>query len=563
MKKIPVLLLLGLYLLFNHGPLGMAQQNLSKWQDALQKFTEKKKNANSSVRTKVTTNLSDAIYPAVEYEAATILVNHLTDEVKRDNGKIGNEIQISLPVLDACIAGLKKMSQPKSVEYLVKTASDAKNPWRLRFYLIQTLVFINTPEVIQCLTGLIDDPSIAVRIAVFKALKELKTPDAIQRACKTLDENATWEIKIAALNYLETVSSQDLIEPFINTIQNESLDGCVRIKIVDLLKTLTGEDLGIQGRPWLQWWNKKQGKEYIPAPGETISIIPVLYYGITVTSARTIFVMDISDSMGQSANFTKDHYSKHDLSADPCERAIKEAEIKGQPIDMAMINKLRELKKKLDDRSAQSRFEAARKELANAIYYLDPTVEFTIVTFDRQQYPWKETLVPASIENKVAALEYIDQKLGLGMGTYFYEILEFVYKFIGKELDAPAESPVKSGYDKPGTGTAKHKKWVVELKRDCNYINEFGGVDNVFMVTDGSGARMGKIIDKNQIVEEIKKVSQIRGIRFNIIAVGESPINPEALHPTLDVDVKFMNNLAQATDGVFKDNTSKSTGRKK
>ncbi|MFH1231027.1 MAG: hypothetical protein V1709_05965, partial [Planctomycetota bacterium] len=173
--------------------------------------------------------------------------------------------------------------------------------------------------------------------------------------------------------------------------------------------------------------------------------------------------------------------------------------------------------------------------------------------------PWKETLVSAGIENKLAALEYIDQKLGLGGGTYFYEILELVYKFVSKQ----EEPPIKSGYETPLINPPKPKKKIVQLKRDCNYINEFGGVDNVFMVTDGSGARMGKIIDKNQIVDEIKKLSQIRGIRFNIIAVGEPPVNIEALHPTMDVDVKFLTNLAEATGGVFKNKTAKSVSKKK
>lgn len=569
--------LLGLCLLLFNSSTGVAQ-TAGQWQDARQKFIEKKGVQNPALRLKVTKQLVDAIYPAVESDAATLLVDHIKNEIDHAKGNIDKEVQIRFSVIEASLEGLKKITQPKAVEYLVKVASppeadlptaqgskkktateDAKSNWRLRFYVVQTFAVINTLEVIQCLVRLIDDPNIAVKIAAFHALTSLKTPDAIQRACKLLDENITWEAKISAADYLETVSSQDLVEPLINLIQNESLDGCVRIKVVDLLKKLTGEDLGISGRLWLEWWKKKQEKDNPPkyAPGETISIIPVLYYGITVTSARTIFIMDISDSMGLTGTFADDQYSKHDQSEDPCDRAIKEAESKKQPVNTALIEKLRELKKKLDARTVVSRFEAARKELANAVYYLDPSVEFTIVTFDRQQYPWKETLVMASIENKIAALEYIDQKLGLGMGTYFYEILEFVYKFVGRELEATAEPPPKSGYGAPSTDTIKSKKWVVQLKRDCNYINEFGGVDNVFMVTDGSGARMGKIIGKNEMVEEIRKLTQIRGIRFNIIAVGEPPINPESLHPTLDVDVKFLANLAEGTGGVFKDKTAK------
>jgi hypothetical protein len=560
MKKVTGVLI-GLCLLLSNSFMGIAQ-NPAQWQEARQRFIEKKNSPNPTLRFKVAKELVDAIYPTVEYDAATLLVEHIKNEIERAKGNIDREVEVRFPVIEISIEGLKKVTQTKAVEYLVKVASDVKSNWRVRFYVIQAFAVINTPTVINALVKLIDEPNIPIKIASFRSLTELNVPDATQRSCQLLDEDITWEVKVAAVEYLTMLNSPELVEPLINVIQNESLDGCVRIKVVDLLKKLTGEDMGISGRPWLEWWKKKQEGEKAPVyrPGETISIIPVLYYGITVTSARTIFIMDISDSMGQTATFSDEHYSRRDESEDPCKRAIKDAESREEPINMALIEKLRELKKKLDVLPVTSRFGAARKELANAVYYLDPSVEFTIITFDRAQYPWKETLVSASIENKIAALEYMYRKLGLGMGTYFYEILELVYKFVGKEQEQTTEAPpLKSGYGTPLTGVIKPKKWMVHLKRNCNYINEFGGADNVFMVTDGSGARMGKIIDKNEIVNEIKKLSQIRGIRFNIIAVGEPPINPDLLHPTLDVDIKFLSKLAESTGGVFKDKTSKAT----
>jgi hypothetical protein len=464
--------------------------------------------------------------------------------------------------LEASVNVLRQISQPKAVEYLLKTAQDEKTAWRVRFHVIEALGAVNTPETAAALAKLIDDPNVPVRIAAFKALNELKSELATKRACELLNEDVTWEVKIPAVRYLHTMAQVDFTEPLVNVLQNYALEGCVRLEAADLLKQITGQDLGILGKPWLDWWTKKkEGDKPAPKPdsNETISIIPTLYYGITVTATRMIFIVDISDSMAQKAKYDEDHYSKRDESESHLKRVLTDAsplakaqtqsqKTEDKPANPEQVNRLKALKKELDGRPVVNRLDAARKELVNAIYHLDPGVEFSIIFFDAQQRVWKDTLVPANLENKIAALDYINQKFGMGGGTGFYDAIELAYKFIGKEK----KTEVKSGY----TDANKPKERIVQLVRDCLYINSFGGADTFFMVTDGAPT-YGRITNKETIISEIKKISRTRGVKINTVGIGDPPLDPNNINQRMDVDTRFLAELAAATGGVFKDKTSK------
>lgn len=559
MRKIALIAVLGLLL---SSGLSVIAGNSARWPDVSSQFNDKRNSPRADIRAKVATELAEGLYPAVEFDTARMLVAHIKNEVDRAKKDVASEIQVAYPVLEASVDVLRKISQPKAVEYLLKNAQDEKTAWRVRFHVIQALAAVNKPEVITALVKLVDDPNVPVKIAAFNALAELKAPDAANRACQLLNEDVTWEVKIAAVKYIEMIISAELFEPLVNVLQDYSLEGCVRLELVNLLKQATGQDLGILGKPWLDWWNKKKAGENPapqPASNETISIIPTLYYGITVTSTRMIFIVDISDSMAQKAKYDEDHYSKRDESESHLKRVLTDASplAKAQtqsqkpeekPANPEQVNRVKALKKELDARPVVNRLDAARKELVNAIYHLDPGVEFSIIFFDAQQRVWKDTLVPANLENKIAALDYINQKFGMGGGTGFYDAIELAYKFIGKDK----KTEVKSGY----ADANKPKEKIVQLVRNCFYINSFGGADTFFMVTDGAPT-YGRITNKGTIISEIKKISRIRGVKINTVGIGDPPLDPNNINQRMDVDARFLAELAVCTGGVFKDKTSK------
>jgi hypothetical protein len=543
MQKI-IYIILGVFFLFGNG-VPVFTQNSERWQEAQQKFIEKKNSSNPAIRAKIANQLAKATYPAVEYDTAKLLVDHIKNEIERSKGIIDLETQIRYEVIEACVNGLKIIKNPKAVEYLIKSALDEKLNWRLRFYVIQSLSEINTPEVVSVLVKLIDDANIPVKISTLHVLTTLKVLDAIQRACKLLNEDNTWEVKVAAIKYLDIFDNQDLIEPLINTVQDNMLDGCVKIKIVALLKKLTNEDFGFDSSAWLRWWEKKIGKyDKEIERKETISMIPTSYYGITVTSSRMIFLMDTSGSMEDPASGEETMNPPTKLIIDPPLPENKDA---GNP---ELVARLKELKQKSDGRKTLNRMIAAQKELVNTIYNLDPAVEFTMVFFSNGPVAWKDVLVTANLNNKIAAIEYVINNVGPLGGTAIYEALEYVHKFVGRERKI--EKP-KSGYQNEKSFL---KDRIVQFVRKSVYTNEFGGPDTIFMVTDGAPT-VGRLIDKLEIINEFKKISQIRGITINTVAIGEAPLNPNALDLYRDVDTKFLAELATSTGGIFTDKTSK------
>lgn len=504
-------------------------QNVQQWQQAYQEFMQKKNKPRAESRVKVATQLGETMYPKVEYHTATILVNHIKSEIGRAKGDIRKETEVKYPVLEACVNALKKITQPKALKYLLKVAQEEKGSnWRVRFYVVQALGGINDPEVISVLTKLINEPDAHVKIAAFDALTELKAPDATERACQLLKEDITWEIKIAAINYLSELNNQELIEPLINVIQGKKIVGRVRFEIVDFLKQLTGVDLGLRGTPWLRWWKKKQQQEAGIEPGsgvEETMVRYVRYYGIKATTTRVIFIMDISGSMSEPVEAER--------IEDPARGYLVEPQFldnHGNPVGSGLINKLKTLKKKVDSREAKTRTDAAGRELINAIYNLDPAVNFTVILFSSAVTFWKDKLVCASVESKTQAIEYIMKNTGAYGATVLYSALELALKFIKKEH-------------------------VVQLDLKANYVQALGGGDTIFIVTDGAPTR-DKLVEPQPILDEIKKINQTRHIKIHTVAIGFKP-DPNRPRPGWDIDLDFLEKLAKITGGVFADKTSK------
>ncbi|MFH1228158.1 MAG: hypothetical protein V1701_09690 [Planctomycetota bacterium] len=537
----------------------LAYANSAKWAEARQNFNDKSCSIRADLRISAATQLSNAIYPAVELDAAKLLSALIKSELGRLKNDVSSEIQVSFPVIEASVTGLKKISQPKAVELLLKIAQDEKEPWRMRFHMMQSLVGAATPEVIAYAITLTDSSVIPLKLAALRLLTAAKSPDATERATKLVTEDLTWEVKLDAIRYLASLENKDLVEPLINAMQDINLEGIVRLELSNLLKQLTEVDMGLLGKPWLDWLKEKKASENPgppPDPNLTISIIPTVYYGITVTSTRMIFIIDISDSMGQRAFCDPEHFSKHDETEETMKRVLTDPNAPSstekteprKPPNPEQLNKLKELKKKLDAKVVTNRLEAAGRELTNAVYNLDPNVEFGIIFFDSGMHPWKDTLLLASIDNKIAVLEYMTQKFSMGAGTAFYDAIELAYHFIGKEKK-PA---VKSGYPQAN----QPKERVVQLEKDSNYLNSFGGADVFFMVTDGAPT-FGKLTDKESIINEIKKITQVRSVKIHTVAIGDPPIDPNNISQRLDVDVKFLTRLAESTGGVFTDKTTK------
>jgi hypothetical protein len=159
-------------------------------------------------------------------------------------------------------------------------------------------------------------------------------------------------------------------------------------------------------------------------------LTPSRYYGIDIYAKRLIFILDRSGSMNeQVGSFT--------------------------------------------------RIRQAKRELIAAISGLDERCEFSILVFDRNVRSWREELVPATVENKREAIQFVEH-LSAGSSTNTYGALR-----CGLEFDDQLEA--------------------------------------LFILTDGEPT-YGMLTDPSAILVDILKRNEWRHVSINTIAIAVDPL---------------------------------------
>jgi hypothetical protein len=372
-------------------------------------------------------------------------------------------------------------------------------------------------------------------MGVLDTLGALGIKTAIEIVCKLLNSEESWELKITAAQYLDKLKDQSLIEPLIQVLEGQNIEGRPRAEVIEILKKLTGTDLGSKGSAWRQWWikkNKGEDTEPVKEFGETIS---VSYYGIKETSTRIIFILDISDSMSWGADWVEEKEPNKKTSPP------KFVDTNGNIAGEKLVREIQSKKEQVDKRPVKKRIDAAKRELVNTIYNIDSSVCFTVIFFATPVKIWKDALVPATIQNKISAIEEIDKQIPLPMPngkTATFDALEMAYTIGEQGKDGKKTVPDKNG------GVA----------------DQIGGADTIFLVTDGVPTA-GKIVNRPDIIKEIEKINAIRRIKINTVGVGAPKGVPANLLKTNPMsaflpDSQFLTDLANITGGVFVDKTT-------
>jgi von Willebrand factor type A domain len=188
---------------------------------------------------------------------------------------------------------------------------------------------------------------------------------------------------------LVRVRSKDAVTALIKLVG--SVKGEVRADIVRYLTDISGQQLGIESPAWTAWWEQAEKKfefppETKPALGAAANQAAArppppgpTYYGLPLSGARIIFVIDTSGSMNGP------------------------------------------------------RIVAAKRELSKAVEELPADVEFNIIAFNGRTYPWQAKLIPATPDSKQNALYFIAAQ-GLASGTASYDALEAALRFDGEAI---------------------------------------------------------------------------------------------------------------------------------
>ncbi|HMQ20981.1 MAG TPA: HEAT repeat domain-containing protein [Planctomycetota bacterium] len=370
-----------------------------------------------------------------------------------------------------------------------------------KFHIARALGRLGAAGREKILAAFLEDGAYEVRVATLDAIRATKVKELGPKIVPMLADKV-WQVQAAAIRALGVLRTMEAVEPLIDFLDDE---GRLKQDAASALFEITTRDFGTDHEQWKKQWKfltsipnfrlptdeeletarkakAEADKAYAPGPNAKV------FAGIPTESTRVVFVIDCSASMD-------------DLVTD---------------------------RKKFKDGGYPSfrKIDIVKTELYNTVNSLDNTTWFNILSFGKKVDRWKPWLTQCTISNKAAALSYIKRLQPLGVAssggfgavagddsgkTNTYEALMQAF-----DLD-PAKGLVLTG-----SGDKKPPK-----------------LDTIYFLTDGRPS-IGKFVDTEDILKEVKKVNELRSVVIHAISIGE-------------FEASFMKRLAEMNGGVFVD----------
>jgi HEAT repeat protein len=326
------------------------------------------------------------------------------DRLEAERLEIGRRLDAEKDVEDAIRIALARLRNPQAVEWVARTGL-ADESFLVRAACAEALGSIGLPATYPRLIAAASDPDPRVRTAAIEALGELRVTEAVEAMIGGLDDEQV-PVRATAVRALGTLGGKEAIDALVRAMQRES--GRLLLDIGRTLEKLTGQTFRDNPPAWRDWWEANSesfGAEPLIAvkkePGRRSSSsdenAPTLtYHGITTTSSRIVFILDISDSMNDPAR------TQYLDSSGKTQRGTSE----------------------------RSKFEVAREELKRAIRALDGKDYFNIVVYNHEVRKWQDRMVAALPSNKALAIAFLDSLKAVG-GTNIFDALETAFTLGG------------------------------------------------------------------------------------------------------------------------------------
>ena len=412
--------------------------------------------------------------------------------------------QAQVAVLIKVLGRAKVEAAVPSIE-AVATAPKATSA--VRFEAARALANLGTPGTAGLVPMLLADSDPTVRLAAVDAARVLKIKETGPAVTGLLDD-PEWQVQSAAISALAVLRPQEAVQPMIDLMRKS---GRLRVECADALFRITGMDFGVDPERWQEQWTKLMSiagwriptDEELAKKAESRKKYDEFYgkkeqrngfVGIPTTSTNVLFIIDVSGSMD-------------DL--------VVEVE-------------------KFQGYADRKRFTIVQTELLNTIESLTDDTNFNIVAFATDLDVWKPKLVPANVVNREAAKSFVRRLKPIG-GS---EAQDLAASGLGgaANLEAGKTNTIKAllypfhvDPDKPPKAVAAGAdKQALESP-----------LDTVYFLSDGRPS-VGKIIDVNEILREVRKYNEVYRIVIHAIAIG-------------DFQKAFLKNLAEENGGAFVD----------
>lgn len=406
-------------------------------------------------------------------EATDVLLRQHADEMaKRDDSKAKENRRLAFPDgLARLINLLGNSPRPEHIAVLIDALNHADE--RIAMVVIDT---VGQFEVVAAVDGLAAqikrvefEQQYAFRFALVRAIAKLHCPRSVE-LLHQLHAQLDGQLRHEITDRLKNVDLRDFAgdrqlfaryqkdhppESLINRVSFNAPDAADKIATTELADSeladseLATNELGdSELAPTKNPTGRLQLVDTTSESTQRLKLSDSHYYGIELRAARMLFVIDRSGSMKRAA-----------------QRA--------------------------------TRLQRAKQELIRVIEGLRPGNEFSIVLFDTFVQPWRSELVPATKQNKLAAIAFA-QRITLGDKTNTHGVLSEALSF-DDQLEA------------------------------------------VFVLTDGQPTA-GDLVRPDEIIRDIVTRNRSRHLKFHTIGFGVNPVTSE-----------FLESLAQQTGGEFRE----------
>lgn len=416
------------------------------------------------------------------------------EKKKKKMDELNEKVQGLAVVADALSDALTKTKDGDAVKWLADEGMKDK-AWRVRAAVSAALGYApaDAAPATPALVVAAADKDGRVRGAAIEALGRRKAKDQKDLVFKALDDER-WQVRVSACDALAALELRETVGPLIARMQQE--DGRILEDMDRALKAITGLTFHADKLGWKGWWeingakwdsgelakkeepkkdDKKEGGKddgkdgdkgggaaagadpAPPAPPPAAGGTVVEFYGIRTKSKNLVFVVDVSGSMAEPANYVPNTDSGGNGPV-------------GGPKG----------KRKID---------IARWELSKAIAQLPEDARFNIVTFSSDVKVYSPTKMLVATKPNKAAAQAFAEKLEPQEQTNIMDALEKAFELAGGG----------------------------KMQVDENYK---GSVDTIFFMTDGTPTT-GKSIDPKVIGDTVQKWNAVRKIRIHCIGIGK------------------------------------------
>jgi hypothetical protein len=177
--------------------------------------------------------------------------------LKRESGRLQDEITAEAGVLAAIQEGLASMREQGAVEYLYEKALSGESNWKARQIVASALQEIADPASVKSLVRALRDKDARVRMTVAVTLGRMKAPEALKGLLGLLKEDA-WTVRSAAIEALGEIGEKGAVGPLIDQIGKE--EGRLKEDCGRALEKLTGQKFGSLDDAWRRWWEEHQSE---------------------------------------------------------------------------------------------------------------------------------------------------------------------------------------------------------------------------------------------------------------------------------------------------------------